>query len=100
MNSSKLDLHDTKYARFIIICIKYFIKLCKPYLKALTSHAKNGNTTLRKLLTTSPAQSARGAPQRAVPGQDPNQNVADAGEQGRRGGIVPRHGHLDGNLQS
>ena len=31
MNRSKLDLHDTKYARFIIICIKYFIKLCKPY---------------------------------------------------------------------
>ena len=51
----ELALYDTKYARFIIICIKYFIKLCKPYLKALTSHAKDGNTTLRRLLTTSPA---------------------------------------------
>ena len=34
----ELALYDTKYARFIIICIKYLIKLCKPYLKALTSH--------------------------------------------------------------
>ena len=45
----KLELQNTKYARFIIICIKYFIKLCKPYLKALTPHAKDGNTTLRRL---------------------------------------------------
>ena len=35
----KLLLHDTKFSKLIIVCIKYFIKLCKPYLKSITSHA-------------------------------------------------------------
>ena len=38
MNRSKLGLHNTKYARFIIICIKYFIKLCKPYSTRSREH--------------------------------------------------------------
>ena len=35
----ELLLHDRKYANKTIICLKFFIRQCEPYLKNLSSHA-------------------------------------------------------------